>query len=255
VDAVRALRRAGAATLTLTRREAHIPSPTSKILVLAREALAAALVGLLLELDKYEPAFALPDESPEEAVRRVRPVLIIILDGSLDAAASDVFYARAKGTPVVLFGTPRSERTLRELAEKRKLRWFTMPIERERLSRLIGDLVISPSRSGRDRRRPSTRQAADGTLIFRDREGSEWQVYDRRAGDRRGSGASGYRAFVNEAGEEWRCELSGTEARQKSPAALEKQFARAVRHIVTSSRGHPEPGAREAGVEGSAEAE
>jgi hypothetical protein len=212
------------------RREADIPTPTSKILVLAREALAAALVGLLLELEKYEPVFALPDESPEEAIRRTRPVLVIVLDGSLDAATSDVFYARAKGTPLILFGTSRNESTIRALAEGRQLRSFTMPIDRERLSQLIRDAIGgSPVRSGRDRRRPSTRQAPDGTLIYRDREGSEWQVYDRRTGDRRGSDAGGYRAFVNEAGEEWRYELSGTEARQKSAAALERQLAAAVR--------------------------
>ena len=199
--------------------------------MVAREALAAALVGLLIELDKYEPAFALPDESPEEAVRRVRPVLVIILDGSLDAATSDVFYARAKGTPVVLFSTSRGQSRVRALAEERKLRWFTMPIDRAQLSQLIRDVLGgSPPRSGRDRRRASTRQAADGTLIFRDREGSEWQVYDRRTGDRRASGGTDYRAFVNEDGEEWRCELSGAEVRQRSPAALERQFARAVRH-------------------------
>ena len=198
---------------------------------MAHEPLAAALVGLLLELEKYEPVFALPDESPEEAVRRVRPVLVVVLDGSFDAAASDVFYARAKGTPVVLFGPARSESNVRQLAEKRKLRWFTMPIDRAPLSQLIRDVVRgSPVRSGRDRRRPSTRQAPDGTLIFRDSEGSEWQVYDRRVRDRRASGPGGYRAFVNEAGEEWRYELSDDEARQRSASALEKQFARAVRH-------------------------
>jgi hypothetical protein len=188
-------------------------------------------VGLLLELEAYEPVFAKPHESPEEAVRRERPLRVIVLDGSLDAATSDVFYARAKGTPAVLFGTTRTESKVRALAEERKLRWFTMPIDRARLSRLIRDVVATSTvRSGRDRRQPSARQAPDGTLIYRDRDGSEWQVYDRRAGDRRGSGENGYRAFVNDEGEEWRYELSRGEVRQRSATALERQFARAVRH-------------------------
>jgi hypothetical protein len=217
----------------VTPRETTIVTSTSNILVLAREPLAAALVGMLLELDTHEPAFALPDESPEEAVRRVRPLLVILLDGSLEAAASDVFHARAKGTPVVLFSTPRTAASVRALADERRLPWFTMPVDRASLGRVIRDAVASsPPRAGRDRRRPSARRAPDGTLIYRDREGSEWQVFDRRAGERRARAAeeNGYRAFVNDAGEEWRYELTDDEAGQESAAALERQLARAVRH-------------------------
>jgi hypothetical protein len=183
---------------------------------------------MLLELDTYEPAFALPEESPEEAVRRVRPALVILLDGSLDLAASDVFHARAKGTPVILFGTPGTMAKTQAFADARGLRRFIMPVDRASLTRVIRDAVAStPVRSQRDRRRPSARQAPDGTLIYRDREGSEWRVYDRRAGERRGKG---YRAFVNHAGEEWRYELAGKEKKERSAAALERQLAAAVRH-------------------------
>ena len=213
-------------------RETPIATQISRILVLAREPLAAALLGMLLELDAYEPAFALPDESPEEAIRRVRPVLVILLDGSLDAAASDVFHARAKGTPVILFSTPSTEAKVRALADARSIRWFTMPVDRASLTRAIRDAVaFSSSRSGRDRRRPSVREAPDGTLIYRDREGGVWLVYDRRTGERRAraEGENGYRSFVNNAGEEWRYELTDDEAGEVSPAALERQLARAVR--------------------------
>jgi hypothetical protein len=205
---------------------------TSRILVLAREPLAAALVGMLLELDKYEPAFAMPEESPEEAVQRVRPVLVILLDGSLEAANSDVFHARAKRTPVILFGTQRTETMVRTIADARRLQWFAMPVDRATLSRAIHDAVPrKPPRSGRDRRTPSAREAPDGTLIYRDREGREWQVYDRRVGERRARDSeSRYRAFVNDLGEEWRYALSEDERGERSATALERQLAGAVRH-------------------------
>ena len=182
---------------------------------------------MLLELNIYEPAFPRPDESPEEAVRRVRPVLLVLLDGALDAAASDVFHARAKGSPVILFGTAETLPKVRALASERGLRWFMMPVARASLMRIIRDTVVSRPRSGRDRRRPTARQAPDGTLIYRDREGGEWRVYDRRAGERRGTG---YRAFVNGAGEEWRYELTSKDKKEKSAAALERQLAAAVKH-------------------------
>jgi hypothetical protein len=184
---------------------------------------------LLIELDRYEAAFANPNESPEEAVRRVRPTLVILLDGSLDAAGSDVFHARTKGTPLILFGTPATAGRVRRVALERQLPWFTVPVDRATVSRLIEEAIAGAGlRSGHDRRRPSARQAPDGTLVYRDRAGREWQVYDRRVGERRK--AEAYRAFVNDAGEEWRYELSEDEEGDTSVAALERQLAAAVRH-------------------------
>lgn len=203
-----------------------------RILILAREPLVAALVGLLLEVAKYEPAFARPDESPEEAIRRVRPFLVLLLDGSMEEAGSDVFHARLKGTPIVLFATPRTEVAVRAVATDRGLPWVTLPVTGEVLGRLILEAVAGDAtRSGRDRRQPSAHHTADGTLIFRDRHGGEWQVYDRRTGDRRASsaGESGYRAFVNPAGEEWWYELPPGEAAQYSAAELERQLQAAVK--------------------------
>ena len=187
---------------------------------------------MLLELEKYEPAFARPDESPEEAVRRVRPFLVLLLEGAFEEASSDVFHARLKGTPVVLFATPHTQAAVRTMANDRALPWFTMPVNRETLGRVIREATASTvTRSGRDRRDPSAHRAPDGTLIFRDRQGGEWQVYDRRAGERRASsaGGNGYRAFVNHAGEEWWYELAPDEAAENSVDALERQLAAAVR--------------------------
>ncbi|HJU68652.1 MAG TPA: hypothetical protein VJ650_10450 [Gemmatimonadaceae bacterium] len=213
-------------------RRRTISTPITKVLILAREPLVAALVGMLLELEKYEPAFALPDESPEEAVRRVRPFLVLLLDGDFEEASSDVFHARLKGTPVVLFATPRTEAAVRTVANERRLPWFTMPVNRKTLGRMIREASASAmTRSGRDRRHPSAHRAPDGTLIFRDRDGGEWEVYDRRAGERRArsQGDNGYRAFVNRAGEEWWYELAPHEAAENSVDALERQLAAAVR--------------------------
>lgn len=215
-----------------------IPNSLSKILVLAREPLVAALVGLLLELDKYEPAFALPNESPEEAVRRVRPFLVLLLDGAFEEAASDVFHARLKGIPVVLFATPSNEAAVRTVANQRNLPWFTMPVDRETLVRAIREAAASlVTRSGQDRRHPTAHRTPDGILIFRDRAGREWQVYDRRAGERRArsAGDNGYRAFVNHAGEEWWYELAPHEAVENSVDALERQLAAAMRRDVSTS--------------------
>jgi hypothetical protein len=74
-------------------------------------------------------------------------------------------------------------------------------------------------------------------LIYHDRIGRRWQVYDRRSGERRQPNASptpvdpstDHRAFVNDAGEEWRCVMADDDFLDQSPATLEKQLARATR--------------------------
>ena len=75
---------------------------------------------------------------------------------------------------------------------------------------------------------------ADGTLVFGDRDGTCWRVYDRRSGERRASRTFGqlsgyYRAFVNDAGEERRYELRAEELIDETAYALERQLASAVR--------------------------
>ena len=90
------------------------------------------------------------------------------------------------------------------------------------------------TRAGGDRRSPHTSSAPDGTLIFGDRHGRRWHVYDRRSGDRRGSRVLGQgsgfdRIFVNEAGEEWWYELRAEELIDETAQTLERQLARAVR--------------------------
>jgi hypothetical protein len=199
--------------------------------------MAAALLGMLLELEGYEPAFAREGEGPETALARVRPLLVVLVDQALDVARSDLFLARAarRQTGVVVFGAQDAGSGQTAWAQSRRVPWFRMPADGAELRRAIDSSVVSFRlwRTDVDRRRPRTETAADGTLIYHDRAGRRWQVYDRRGGgDRRRSGTptdSGHRAFVNDAGEEWRVEMAATDFLDESPAGLEKQLARATR--------------------------
>jgi hypothetical protein len=113
------------------------------VLVLARETVIAALIGLLLEMEQYEPVFAQPDERPEDAVRRLRPPLVVMLDGGLDAASSDLFYARvsASGARVVLFSEPVAADAIRAIARQRELPYLPMPLDRLALGRVLAEAV------------------------------------------------------------------------------------------------------------------
>jgi CheY-like chemotaxis protein len=118
-------------------------SPTAparpRVLVVARESVIAALLALLLELEDYEPVFPEPGERAEDAIRRVRPPLVVMLDGTLELAASDLFHAGAgqAGARVVLFSEPFSADAVRAVARARRLPLLVMPTTRA----AVGDLL------------------------------------------------------------------------------------------------------------------
>ena len=201
--------------------------------------MAAALLAMLLELEGYDPAFALEHESADAALTRVKPLLVVLVDHALDVAKSDLFLARAarRQVGVVLFGS-HGESSPPPWAQSRRVPWFRMPVDAETLRRAI-EQSISAFRLWRtdiDRRHHRTETGADGTLIYHDRDGHRWQVYDRRSGDRRqapvptpDNDASGERTFVNDAGEQWCVTMRAADFLDESPAALEQQLARATK--------------------------
>ena len=115
------------------------PAAKTKVLILARESVIAALIGMLLELEAYEPVYPEPDERHEDAIRRVRPPLVVILDGESDEARSDLFFARAAhgGARVVLFSEPVAAEQVRAAARARRVPFFSMPVDRATLGTVL----------------------------------------------------------------------------------------------------------------------
>ncbi|HEU4641184.1 MAG TPA: hypothetical protein VFS44_01930 [Gemmatimonadaceae bacterium] len=228
---------------------------TSTVLICAEEPLIAALLGMLAEMAHYDPIFPAPDERPEDALLRVRPLLVVLLEGSLDAARSDLFFAQAakRRVGVALFGRRGSAPTLAPLAEARGIPWLEVPTDAAQFRRVLETAATSGWwRRGGDRRRapagrreePATERAPDGTLVYLDPEGCRWLVYDRRGGERRQGERRGtpepgehesaaaepdVRMFVSERGEVWRCALATGELEDRTVGALARQLARAVR--------------------------
>jgi hypothetical protein len=198
--------------------------------------MTAALVGWYVELAKLEPAFAAPGEHPEEALARVKPVLVVLLDSEFEEARSDLLALRAakRGIGLAIFGTERSDEAVREWARRTHSLFFELPVDLEAFGRVLDQAVrqATTERRGREDRRVGAQvdRALDGTLLLLDNHGVAWYVYDRRGSDRR-SGAAllrPYRAFVSADGIERRCELNDREFSARGPDALIAQLSRAA---------------------------
>ena len=121
-----------------------MPTPKTRVLVLAREPVIAAFLAMLMELDGYVAEFAQPGERAEDAIARVRPPLVICADGALPEVSSDLFLARAaKRGRVVLYAAGQVSAEVRELAAPRGFRFVTLPVDRDTLARALEETVAT----------------------------------------------------------------------------------------------------------------
>lgn len=98
------------------------------VLILSHDAVAAALLGGLVETLGFDVRFARPPESPEESVRRVKP-RICLVDSTDSEASRGEFLGRAtmRGISVVIFGTPEALARVRAVAAAHSIDTLLMP--------------------------------------------------------------------------------------------------------------------------------
>ncbi len=112
-------------------------SDSVSVLILAREELIAALLGLLVETTGHSVIFAQPKEGSPDAVRRIRPDVVIVdcdhqdCSEELMAAGSDV------GARMILYSASRDADYVRKVAAPSHSASFTFPIEPPQLASLI----------------------------------------------------------------------------------------------------------------------
>ena len=104
------------------------------MLVLSADALAAALLGALIETEGHRVAFTNGGESARDALRRVRPAVILLDCEYPDACSSAVIGpAKMMGAGVLLFARPQLDRELHECAERYGVAALLMPAARGEL--------------------------------------------------------------------------------------------------------------------------
>lgn len=214
------------------------------VLLLSDDAMTLALFGMLIELAGFAPAFAAPGERADDAITRVRPLLVVLLDDTSAGARSDLFFARAAQRRIALavFPGKGSSGELMKVMGERGIPWFELPVDVENLTRAINSAATMEwwGRGSERRLLPAAERAEGGGLFFVDRAGRRWKVYDRRGTERRhllaaeselpngpDDTAPVTRLFVRDDGLAVASELGYDEVAALSAHDLERQFVRA----------------------------
>jgi DNA-binding NtrC family response regulator len=108
------------------------------ILILSDDAVAAALLGALIETLGYSVKFARPPETAEQTIRRVKPK-VCLLDCDDPSNCSDELLGRAamRRISVVVFGTSQALERVRALAAQHQIETLLVPAEPEELDATI----------------------------------------------------------------------------------------------------------------------
>jgi CheY-like chemotaxis protein len=98
------------------------------ILILSTDAIAAALLGALIETLGYTVRFARSPESGGQALKRVRPGALLIDCHDPEACNDEVLgHAMMRNISVVIFGTRSALDRVRALALEHRIDMLLMP--------------------------------------------------------------------------------------------------------------------------------
>jgi DNA-binding NtrC family response regulator len=119
------------------------PPRDQLVLILSHDAVAAALLGGLVETLGYEVHFARPPETAEDSIRRVKPRICLIDCTDPSSSRSDLL-ARAtmRGVNVVIFGTREALDRVRAVAAAHKIDVLIMPPQLDELEELLQKATV-----------------------------------------------------------------------------------------------------------------
>jgi hypothetical protein len=119
----------------------------SAVLIFSEDSLAAALLGAVVELGGFRPAFPTDGDSPRDALLRVRARAVLIECNHAACGPSFFGPALMMGARVVLVGSRRSGDP-RGLADAFGLRAITLPADVESIADVLRAELESRRREG-----------------------------------------------------------------------------------------------------------
>jgi len=112
------------------------------VLILSTDAVAAALLGALVETLGYLVRFYYPAEHPDETMKRERPTVVMVDCEDPTVMKEDVLgRARMRGISVVIFGSADALHRVRQLALAHSLDTLIMPANVDQLDETLRKAV------------------------------------------------------------------------------------------------------------------
>lgn len=108
------------------------------MLILAREEVVAALLGLMVEVSGFQPKFTGRDESAESAVASGRLHAVLIDYDHPEFNETLVGAIRSSGARPILFSPSRMHAEVKRLAQLYSTESFTLPTGPATFSRILG---------------------------------------------------------------------------------------------------------------------
>jgi DNA-binding response OmpR family regulator len=99
------------------------------VLILAREEVVAALLGLMVELHGFQPKFVDRLESVDDAIRQERPHVVLMDCDHPDCTDALIETIRRLDATPVLFSPFRMQHEVRAVAARHGVRSFTLPTD------------------------------------------------------------------------------------------------------------------------------
>ena len=114
-----------------------------RVLIVSTDAVVAALLGTLVELDGYQPVFPARDEPAAEALDRTRPRIALVDCDDVEACRGSFFADSAtRATSVILFSAARLQADVQDVADRHGLPSFAFPVDRAALGHLLRDAML-----------------------------------------------------------------------------------------------------------------
>jgi len=101
------------------------------VLILAREEVVAALLGLMVEVSGFQPKFPGDDESAEDAITDKQPYAVLIDCDHPEFSDDVIELIRRSGARPILFSPLRNQPEVTRLAARHETQAFTLPTEPE----------------------------------------------------------------------------------------------------------------------------
>lgn len=109
----------------------------AKVLILAREEVVSALLGLLVELCGYRPVFVQGGEAVADACARLGCSKVVIDCDHWECSRQTLGTLKASGIKVLLFSAARIPSDLKRAASTLGIDAFTLPIGPDAFGKLL----------------------------------------------------------------------------------------------------------------------